>query len=343
MKKRILCNLLVLALLLGLLPTAALAGGGSQIIWSEDFEDPETWAETWSIFDANDDGCGWDRSIFLDVDGGGGCVTNHFASSPQAFTEDVSPTASGDYLISPVIDLAPDYEYELTLDAKMIQADGAPPYTFGLFYVIDAEFPTDPYSLRVMNSPRYSTVVPYPEDGWKAVRYDLTAYAGRQIRLLFHHKDPTANELQLDNFRLTQYESDSHVERICITNVPEPEVGLGVPDMRESGIVIDDTVNLALVPGSLQYYRTIDEQAYLQKGGFVEGGEYDVRFQLRVKEGAFTYSNCIASVNVSFSASVSTKNSTASPSSDSAITSAFSTVSGLRFARLVSSSFSVGL
>ena len=297
MKKRILCNLLVLALLLGLLPTAALAGGGSWLIWSEDFEDPETWADTWSIFDANDDGCGWDRSIFLDVDGGGGCVTNHFASSPQAFTEDVTPTASDDYLISPVIDLAPGYEYGLTCDAKMIQADGAPPYTFGLFYVIDAEFQTDPYSLRVMNSPRYSTVVPYPEDGWKAVRYDLTAYAGRQIRLLFHHKDPTANELQLDNFRLTQYESDSHVERICVTNVPEPEVGLGVPDMRESSIVIDDSVNLALVPGSLQYYRTIDEQAYLQNGDFAEGGEYDVRFQLRVKDGAFTYSNCIASVN----------------------------------------------
>ena len=39
MKKRILCNLLVLMLLLGLLPTAALAGGGSLVVWSEDFSD----------------------------------------------------------------------------------------------------------------------------------------------------------------------------------------------------------------------------------------------------------------------------------------------------------------
>ena len=45
MKKRILCNLLVLVLLLGMLPVTALAGGGSQVVWSEDFEDSETWKE----------------------------------------------------------------------------------------------------------------------------------------------------------------------------------------------------------------------------------------------------------------------------------------------------------
>ena len=291
MKKRILCNLLVLVLLLGMLPVTALAGGGSQVVWSEDFEDSETW-NAWTSIDANYDVCGWTRDGTEES-----CTMYNYACSPRPLGEDVTPAASDDYLISPAIELPLDFEYELTFDARMIQAEDGPPYSRTDFYVIDADYPQFSQSMKNMPYLCFEQVMPYPNEGWKSYRFDLTAYAGKKICLVFHHIDQTANQYQLDNFQLTQYEYDSHIERICVTNVPEPEVGLSVEDMRESGIVIADTVNLALVPGSLEYYKTVNEHYELVTGAFEDGGEYDVVFQLQVKDGAFTYADAIGSVN----------------------------------------------
>ncbi len=295
MKKRIFCNLLVLVLLLGMLPVSALAGGDAQVIWSEDFEADDAF-DAWTSIDANSDGFVWDQRTSIE-DHGEGCSFNSIASSPEPTSDSGTPDCSDDYLISPVLDLSPGYEYELTLDARMAQAEDGPPYTRADFYVIDAGYPQDPQSLKAMPYLRFDQIVPYPEEGWRSCRYDLTAYAGKQIRLVFHHIDETANRFQLDNFKLTQYEYDSHINRICVTNVPEPEVGLGVADMRESDIQIADATNLALVPGSLEYYRTVHEHDELVTGAFEDGGEYDVVFELQVKEGAFTYANAIGSVN----------------------------------------------
>ena len=299
MKKRILCNLLALVLLLGLIPTAAYAGGSAQVIWSEDFGSSETW-DSWIPVDANGDGYGFKVGYDIIYDEGGSCAgVADVVGSPLPLGEGSDfGMNSDDYLASPVIDLSDGFEeFELVFDVRMLQGEGAPPYTAANFYVIDADDPLTADGLKAMPYLRYDMIVPYPEDGWRHCRYDLTAYAGRKIRLVFHHIDDTANRIQFDNFQITEFESDSHIQRICVTNVPEPEVGLSVEDMKETDIKIHDTVNLELVPGSLEYTRTVHEQDETVTGAFEDGGEYDVIFQLRVKDGAFTYSDAVASVN----------------------------------------------
>ena len=144
MKKRILCNLLVLVLLLGMLPVTALAGGGSQVVWSEDFEDSETW-NAWTSIDANYDVCGWTRDGTEES-----CTMYNYACSPRPLGEDVTPAASDDYLISPAIELPLGFEYELTFDARMIQAEDGPPYSRTDFYVIDADYPQFSQSMKNM-------------------------------------------------------------------------------------------------------------------------------------------------------------------------------------------------
>ncbi len=299
MKKRIFCNLLVLVLLLGMLPVTALAGGGSQVIWSDDFSDSESWAG-WTPIDANGDGFGFEYMTDLIIDEGGGCagIEDFAVSSRELGDGNAWGTSSDDYLVSPVIDLSQEFEeFELTFDAKMVQAEDGPSYTRTDFYVIDAGYPLTVEGMKAMPYLRFDQVMPYPDEGWKSYRYDLTAYAGRKICLVFHHVDESANRIQLKSFQLTEYERDSHVERICVTNVPEPEAGLSVSDMSESDIVIHDSDNLALVPGSLEFYRTVHEHDELMTGEFEDGGEYDVVFQLQVKDGAFTYTDAIGSVN----------------------------------------------
>ena len=189
----------------------------------------------------------------LIIDEGGGCAgAEDFAVSSRELGDgNAWGTSSDDYLVSPVIDLSQEFEeFELIFDAKMVQAEDGPSYTRTDFYVIDAGYPLTVEGMKAMPYLRFDQVMPYPDEGWKSYRYDLTAYAGRKICLVFHHVDESANRIQLKSFQLTEYERDSHVERICVTNVPEPEAGLSVSDMSESDIVIHDSDNLALVPGS---------------------------------------------------------------------------------------------
>ena len=292
--KRIFCNLLVLVLLMGMLPLTADAGGGSWAIWSENFETDGA-LESWTIVDANNDGFGFRNGMTVEED----MSLNACVISGQSLREETgTQEASDDYLISPAIDLTESYnEYELSFDMWTLKAEGAPQYTFLRTYVIDADKSLTVWSLQSMQTPHYASEAPHESEGWRRVRYDLSAFAGKKIRLAFRQEDSTANCLRLDNFELTEHEPDSHVERICILNVPEPEVGLGVPDMDESSILVRDAANLSLVPGSVEYLKTIKESPVPQTGAFEEGAEYAIRFRLKAEEGAFTYADAIASVN----------------------------------------------
>ena len=296
MKKRILCNLLVLMMLLSLLPVTALAGGGSQTVWSEDFEGTEP-LSGWTIIDANYDGYAFNIGVEMNDT----CTSMEtFVYSPAGLGENTeSGTRADDYLISPVIDLENAYdEYELTYDCRCIQWEtSSSEYTRFDVFVVDADTPMTEESLRNLPVMRFAGEWPREENGWITKHYDLTGYAGRQIRLVFHHIDDEGNRLHLDNFEIRDYETDSHIQRIAVLGVPEPEVGLSVKDVSEDGIVICDATNLALKPGSLTYLRTYNESGIPETGDFVDGAEYSVMFELEPREGAFTYSDAIASVN----------------------------------------------
>ncbi len=300
MKKRVFCNLLVLVLLLGMLPTAALAGGGSEVVWSDDFQASDTW-EDWTVIDANGDEYGFSRASATATSGGGGCTFLYYAASPVAIGDNSGTGASSDdYLISQVIDLANAYdEYELTFDCRCIrpEEDDTMLYTLFEVFVIDAGTPLTVESLRSLPVRRFTSEAPHEDRGWIGFRYDLSAYAGRQIRLVFHHKDDSANRLELDNFTITDYEPDQHIDRITVLNVLDPEVGKGVPDAKEEDIRILNSVYLELVPGTLTYLKTVSESGIPQTGDFEDGAEYSIRFDLKPKEGAFTYADAIASVN----------------------------------------------
>ena len=297
MKKRILCNLLVLALLLALLPTAALAGGDAKVVWSDDFGDLDRW-ETWTVVDANDDGYGF----ILDASADEGCTSLYlFAASPGYLGSgnEYGPS-SDDYLVSPAIDLAGAWhEFVLSYDCRCVRPEegNTPAYTWFEVFVIDADTSLTVESLRNLPKSRFTSEAPHEYQAWKTNQYDLTAYAGQQIRLVFHHKDASANRLELDNFQITDYQTDDHVEHIAVVGVPEPEVGLGVKDMREDGIRVLDSRNLSLVPGSVEYRKTVNESPIVQTGAFEDGAEYTIRFRLQPKEEAFLYSDAIASVN----------------------------------------------
>ena len=288
--KRTLSIILILALTFSILPAAVHAGGDVQIIWEENFDLPNAMRD-WIVLDANADGFGfikhWEN------------MSNAYAASPLSLTgSEARGACSDDYLISPPITLSSKtHEYELDFDCRIDQAKDGKPYTFMDFLIVDAGDELTAEALGKRISRHFDQIVPYPSDGWKKVRCDLTAYGGRKIRLVFRHNDATANEIMLDNLRLTECEQDQYVKRVTATNVPEPALGKRASDLKESDIQIFESIKLTLVPGSLQYLKTVNEQCVPITGEFEAGEEYTVRFQLQASEYAVTQLGTIASVN----------------------------------------------
>ena len=288
--KRTLSIILILALTFSILPAAVHAGGGVRTLWEEDFNGPNAMRD-WNVVDGNADGYSFTK-YWPNQDGA-------YAASPlPSLGGGANGENSDEYLISPPIVL-PDVtmEYELNFECQMVRAQGAKAYTLCRFLVIDAEAALTAENLSALEARAFETDAFFAAEDWKQVRCDLTAYRGRTVRLVFHHFDDGGNELRLDNFRILECESDSHIVRVTVTGVPEPAVGKRVTEMHESDIRIFDTTNLALVPGSLQYLKLVDEQMVPVTDAFEEGGEYEVRLLLRVKEDAFYHPGPAGSVN----------------------------------------------
>ena len=288
--KRTLSIILILALTFSILPAAVHAGGDVRTLWEENFNGPNAMRD-WNVVDGNADGYSFTK-YWPNQDGA-------YAASPlPSLGGGANGENSDEYLISPPIVL-PDVtmEYELNFECQMVRAQGAKAYTLCRFLVIDAEAALTAENLSALEARAFETDAFFAAEDWKQVRCDLTAYRGRTVRLVFHHFDDGGNELRLDNFRILECESDSHIVRVTVTGVPEPAVGKRVTEMHESDIRIFDTTNLALVPGSLQYLKLVDEQMVPVTDAFEEGGEYEVRLLLRVKEDAFYHPGPAGSVN----------------------------------------------
>ena len=176
MKKRVFCNLLVLVLLLGMLPVTALAGGGSSVVWSEDFSDENCW-DNWQVADVNHDGFSFVRSFEIVGDP---CEMNYSALSAQGYGgQDGVGMDAEEYLISPVIDLQDVYEeYELSFDATVLvpDSDDATPYTTFELYVIDPGTDLSDQGLRNLPYRRFVRENPMVDYGTATYRYDLTAF-----------------------------------------------------------------------------------------------------------------------------------------------------------------------
>ena len=288
--KRTLSIILILALTFSILPAAVHAGGDVRTLWEENFNGPNAMRD-WNVVDGNADGYSFTK-YWPNQDGA-------YAASPlPSLGGGANGENSDEYLISPPIAL-PDVtmEYELNFECQMVRAQGAKAYTLCRVLVIDAEAALTAENLSGLEARAFETDAFFAAEDWKQVRCDLTAYRGRTVRLVFHHFDDGGNELRLDNFRILECESDSHIVRVTVTGVPEPAVGKHVTEMHESDIRIFDTTNLALVPGSLQYLKLVDEQMVPVTDAFEEGGEYEVRLLLRVKEDAFYHPGPAGSVN----------------------------------------------
>ena len=288
--KRTLSIILILALTFSVLPAAVHAGGDVRTLWEENFNGPNAMRD-WNVVDGNADGYSFTK-YWPNQDGA-------YAASPlPSLGGGANGENSDEYLISPPIAL-PDVtmEYELNFECQMVRAQGAKAYTLCRFLVIDAEAALTAENLSALEARAFETDAFFAAEDWKQVRCDLTSYRGRTVRLVFHHFDDGGNELRLDNFRILECESDSHIVRVTVTGVPEPAVGKRVTEMHESDIRIFDTTNLALVPGSLQYLKLVDEQMVPVTDAFEEGGEYEVRLLLRVKEDAFYHPGPAGSVN----------------------------------------------
>ena len=288
--KRTLSVILILVLLLGVLPAAVHAGGGYQVIWSEDFNSPLA-IRDWTILDANGDNYSFFRFWTNETEA---CAASCLATDGSG----VKGENADEYLVSPAISLSESkYEYELSFRCRAIGGGGKTAYTFLRVLILDAN---DSLSDEVIGRDarrEYATEVCHPSPDWTTVRCDLSAWAGQNIRLVFHHYDEYNNELRLDDLKITEFEPDEHINRITVTNVPAPEAGKRVEDMKETGITIREYL-LSMVPGSLKYYKTVDEQLIpVTEGEFEVGREYTARLLIKPYEYTFTYADAIASVN----------------------------------------------
>ena len=255
----------------------------------------------WSAVDGNEDGFGF--SAYLDVKEDP-CEANSYARSPMILDDQSGQAkAADDYLFSPVIELPDELcEYGLSLDldvdkktsdeAELLWAVA----TSLEFYVLSEDLNPDVELLpSVLPSPFAVENLPVTDD-WTARKYDLSAYAGQKIRLVFRHLNTTGNIIALDNFKITEYEPDQHLDLITIVDVPVPEVGKNAEDMDESQIRFPFAPALRVVPGSLEYYA--DESEDPVTGPFQSGVDYYVTFELeKPSEDFFLYKDAAVSVN----------------------------------------------
>ena len=298
--KRTICNILILVLLLTLAAPIANAGGDAAVVWEESFSGLE-FPTGWSAVDGNGDGFGFSADLDVKEDS---CETNSCARSPLILDDQSGQAkAADDYLFSPVIELPnAEREYGLSFDldvdkktsdeAELLWAVA----TSLEFYVLSEDLNPDVELLpSVLPTPFAVEKLPVTDD-WTARKYDLSAYAGQKIRLVFRHLNTTGNIIALDNFKITEYEPDQHLDLITIVDVPVPEVGKNAEDMDESQIRFPFAPELRVAPGSLEYYA--DESEDPVTGPFQSGIEYYVSFALeKPSEDFFLYKDAAVSVN----------------------------------------------
>ena len=289
--KRTLSILLILALTFSILPAAVHAGGGYEVVWAQNFDGPDA-LHGWTILDADEGDYGF---VQYTTPGGETCVASPFAHDGSGG----KGTESDEYLISPPISLSKStHEYELTyISQGQMAEDAYRSYTYYRILIVDADAELTAKTFAQYQHREYDLDLAHASQEWTQIRYDLTTYAGKQIRLVFHHYDRCANALRLDDLKITEYDPDEHIERIAVTNVPEPAIGLRASDLKESDIRVSSPNLLSLVPGSLEYLQTENESGIPFTGEFASGREYSVRFQLKPGEYSFTYADAIASVN----------------------------------------------
>ena len=298
--KRTICSLLALVLLLGLLIPAANAAGDATVVWEENFSGASL-EGGWFSFDGNWDGFGFDIHINKNEDP---CEIISCVQSPRPIGDQTGQAkAADDYLITPVIELPnADREYGLSFDLdvdKKSEAEAELLWAVATsleFYVVSADLDLDEDLFpSILSMPFAVENLPVTDD-WTARKYDLSAYAGQKIRLVFRHLNTTGNFIALENFKITEYEPDQHLDLITIVDVPVPEVGKNAEDMDESQIRFPFAPALRVVPGSLEYYA--DESEDPVTGPFQSGVDYYVTFELeKPSEDFFLYKDAAVSVN----------------------------------------------
>ncbi len=285
--KRTITLVLTLVLLLGLMPvTAHAGGGGASLIWLEDFSGDLS--DGWTVVDANNDGYsfGWNSEGYVQS----GAIVGMGLLPPE-------PRAGEDYLISPAITLQGDEEV-LHYDART--STGAPDVLFDVFVCPSNGIPLREDLLSTLRNPNYHDVC-YSwgsEIDWKSRTLDLTAYAGQTVYLVFRQRAQYDGCcLMLDNVSIYWNEPDDILDKVTALNVPEPRDYRRVADCLESDISFPEFANYQLIPGSLTYYHTVDEQSREYDGTFAQGEEYALSFEVMVKPGSTVNNIGIASVN----------------------------------------------
>ena len=290
MMKRTFAALLSLILILGLLPFCVHAGGGGAgQYWQEDFESSTDFWSTWKVIDANGDGFGFnlhleDGSYSARSDEPLGMVTG-------------SPSSSDEYLISPFIDLGAGQEYTLyyRVGGKVISQVNVPSYEVYVYTGME-ELNED----NIDNAMQHRTALNwFSYSGWKGYhQIDLSAYAGKSVRFIFHYKAQDASALWLDNITVYWQEPDELLSKVTALNVPMPAVGVNVDELHETEITFPDYANYTLVPGSMKWIKTVNEQnIQMHNEVFTADGEYAMAFRVRPKEGITITDTGVASVN----------------------------------------------
>lgn len=284
--KKFVAWVLSAALLLSLLPVTAFAGGGTtELIWQEDFsEDPAEW----TILDGNNDGYsfGWNAEE--------GCLQSGAIAGMGLLPP--KPQSGEDYLISPTITLR-ENENVLTYDACALT--DSPDVLYDVF-VCPAGIPLDEELIAFLREPVYYDACYSWGSGtsWRTRKLDLTAYAGRNVRLVFRQRaDAEGCAMKLDNIRIYRDEPDEILDKVTAFNVPAPRVGKQVSECRESEISFPAFANYELIPGSLTYYRIENEQSKVFNGTFARGEEYTLSFEVMAKPGSTVSEDGVASVD----------------------------------------------
>ena len=283
--KRAISLVLTVVMLLGLLPATAFAGGGGgALVWSENFN--EGLPEGWTVIDANCDGYSfsWNSEGYVQS----GAIVGFGLLPPE-------PQAGDDYLISPVFTLQGDEEV-LSYEVR-VPADGAD-VLFDVF-VCPGYVTLDEDTVRNLRNPLYhDACYSWTGSAWQSRTLDLTAYANQNVRLVICQRaQENGSVLMLDNFSAFWNEPDEIMDKVTAYNVPEPQAGKRVSDCRESDISFPVFANYELIPGSLHYFRIVDELSQEFTGTFAAGEEYILSFEVMVKPGSTVNESGIASVN----------------------------------------------
>ena len=251
----------------------------------------------WTVIDANGDGYSFDRCRDDDCDVRSG---RYIGGDGPLFT------SSDDYLISPPVFLREGQEYTLfyRVGGERSSLIHFPSYEVYV-YTGSEELTAAKLYTELGQRARLDWILNNWNDysGWNDdyENMDLTAYAGQSVRIVFRMNSLNTACLWLDDVRIYWQEPDELLSKVTATNVPMPAVGVNVKDLHESDIRFPSFANYSLVPGSMTWYKTVNEQMIpMTDEVFTADGEYDMRFRVRPKSGVTATDTGVASVNGEF-------------------------------------------